>query len=100
MDNYVMVRHVFIMERLALMIYQFVLCIVLEQLFIAWEFTFTITGAISSACSLRVAKVVRVPPHGPLVGEDARAIFYSQSITEDDYSSGKQCPLHYLRFEY
>ena len=34
-DNCVTVRHVFIMERLALMIHSFVLCIVLVQLFIA-----------------------------------------------------------------
>ena len=56
MDNCVKVIHIFIMERLALMIYFLFyargLCIVLVQLFIAWEFTFTITGAISSACSI------------------------------------------------
>ena len=79
MDNCVTVRHVFIMERLALMyinlFYALGLCIVLVQLFTAWEFTFTITGAMSSVCSLCASKVA------PLVGENARAIFCSQSVT-------------------
>ena len=36
------------------------LCIVLVQLFIAWEFTLTITWAIRIACSLHASKVA--PP--------------------------------------
>ena len=59
------------MERLALMIYSLFFHIyvyVLVQLFIALKFTFTITGAIKSACSFRASKVLSAIHPPPPVG--------------------------------
>ena len=75
MDNCVKVRHVFIMERLALMNYLFVLCIV------AVHWSLLSPSQVLSAVRVLYVRQ-KLPLSGPLVGENARAVFCPQSVTD------------------
>ena len=84
MDNCVTIRHVFIMERLALMTHQFVLCIGVVHCSGAVVYSMRVYVHHPwgyKECILCTCVKSCVCPHGPLVGENARAVFCSPSVT-------------------